>query len=776
MKATTRKSIRDLMRQRAQVIAVGITIMLGVTLYIGSASAYQNLTVSYGYTYERLAFADLTATGGNGNEVAAAALAAGAEDAVARIQTDPPVFIENTKIVGRIVGLPTEEHPTVNDVGVLTGDYFDPRTTDQVLLEQHAAETFHLGVGDTVDVFADGEWHTLTIQGTVESAEYIWPSRSRQELLADSRSFAILYVPEAVAESWLGEPNQAVVALPEDASPDLADQVTQAMRDAGATDVMTQIEQPSNAALHEDLAGFNELSVAFPLLFLSAASVAAYVLLARRIHLERSVIGTLMASGARRGRILRHYLWQGAAVGLIGSAAGTILGGLMNGIVTGAYTSAIGIPDTIIHHHPPILVAGLASGLVVGILGALAPALKASRTNPAEAMRSDSPTRGPSWWGRLVAHLTFLPVSVRMGLRDIGRSRRRTLSTMVGTTMSLILVLSSVGMMTSMTSMLDIQFKQVQREDATVTVATSVPGTEQALTALPDVTAVETAAVGPVTALTDGDSYVTSVIGFQPETTMHGFRALDGSFVSMPSDGVLAGVSLRDVLDVEVGDTIVLATATNRTPVTLEGFVNEPFGTYIYGPETLVEGALPNLGIDTYLISFADGADRDTLRETITQMPGVVAYADSQAFVASATKYLGLFWAFIGIFIGLGIILALAIIYVTMAVSIVERTNELATLRAAGVPVRRVGWTIATENLTATALGIPFGLALGVVAAATLNSSFSSDLFRIDLILGWWPLPAAALGVLVAAALSQWPAVRAVRRVDVARVVRERAV
>ncbi len=776
MRATTHKTIRDLLRQRAQVVAVSFTIMLGVMLYVGSAGAYQNLNTSYNYTYDRLSLADLTSTGGDGETIAAAALAAGATEATARVQVDPPVLIDDTKLLGRIVGIPTDTHPAVNDVEVLTGSYFDPGATDQVLLERHAAETFGLGVGDSVEVFAGGSWHTLTIQGTVGSAEYVWPSRSRQEILADSRSFAILYVPEVAAESWLGAPNQAAILLPSDAPPGLADHVTQAMRGAGAIDVTTQAEQPSNSALHEDLAGFNEMSVAFPLLFLSAASVAAYVMLARRVLQERPVIGTLMASGARRSRILRHYLAQGVAVGLIGSVAGAILGGFLNGVVTHEYTSAIGIPDTIVSNHPDILVIGVAFGLVVGALGSLAPALKASRTAPAEAMRSASPMHGPGPWGRLVARFSCLPVTTRMALRDIGRSRRRTIATMIGTTLSLVIVLSSVGMMTSMTAMLDVQFGQIEREDATVTVEAGAAGFPQSLESLPDVTAIESAVAGPVTALTDGHSYFTSIVGFEPDTAMHGFRDSGGLYIDLPSDGVVAGVELASALDVGVGDTIMLATTSGEASVTLVGFVDEPFGTLIYGPSILVAPVLPDSGVDTYLVSFSDGADRDALRQTITQTPGVVSYSDSQAFVASVTKYLALFWAFVGVFIVLGVVLAFALIYVTMAVSVMERTNELATLRAAGVPTRRVAWTIATENLSATVLGLPFGLALGVVTAAALNSSFSSDLFHINLVLGWWPLPAAALGVLAAAALSQWPAIRAVRRIDVARIVRERAI
>ena len=58
MHATTRKTLRDLRRQAAQVAAVLVTIMLGVGLFIASAGAFRNLSGSYGLTYDRLHFAD----------------------------------------------------------------------------------------------------------------------------------------------------------------------------------------------------------------------------------------------------------------------------------------------------------------------------------------------------------------------------------------------------------------------------------------------------------------------------------------------------------------------------------------------------------------------------------------------------------------------------------------------------------------------------------------------------------------------------------------------
>ncbi|PKQ18032.1 MAG: cell division protein FtsX, partial [Actinobacteria bacterium HGW-Actinobacteria-8] len=477
MRATSLKTLRDLHRQRGQVIAVAVTIMLGVLLYVSSAGAFQNLSSSYHYTYDSMNFADLVGTGGDTAAVSAAALSAGATETTARVQFDPPLQIEGTKLVGRIIGLPTDSRPAVGDVRVIDGAYLEPASshdgaTSQVLVESHAAETFGLKVGDTVQVFGDGAWQTVTVQGIVRSAEYLWPARSRQDVLGDAHAFAVLFAPEATAEEWAGmSPDQALVLLPQGASDATIAGVSQAMRDAGAVDVTPWQEQASHATLNEDLTGFNEMSVAFPMLFLTAAGVSAYVLLSRRILQERPIIGTLMAAGARPRRILRHYLAQGLIVGLAGSIVGVILGLIATSAMTRGYAGAVGVPDVIVELRPLLIVNGLIFGPIVGMLGAFGPALRAAHTAPSEAMRSAAPTALPGPWSRFVARLTRLPATTRMALRDVGRSRRRTLATMLGTVLSLILVLATLGMTTSMIDAITVHFDKINKEDASVTVA-----------------------------------------------------------------------------------------------------------------------------------------------------------------------------------------------------------------------------------------------------------------------------------------------------------------
>jgi putative ABC transport system permease protein len=778
MRALTHKALRDLRRQLAQVIAVGFTVTLGVALFVASGGAYQNLRSSYEYTYDRLHFADLVATGGDPQAVADAAIAAGATEVTLRTQIDPPMEIEGTKLLGRVIGLPATGQPMVNGVDVVDGEYLDPADPDGVLVEQHTADAFHLTPGDQLRVFTHAGWQNRTVRGVVVSPEYLWPGRSRQDVLTDPHAFAVLFASQQALRQWSGTaPNQVLIRTDGDGKATSEGPVAQRLQAAGAVDVTDRDDHPSHATLKEDLDGFNEMSVAFPLLFLTAAGIAAYVLLARRVLAERPIIGALMAGGARRGRLVRHYLWQGTLVGLLGATVGVLLGAVATGGITRAYTSALDIPDTVVNLNPRYLLAGLIFGVLVGAAGAFAPALTAARTVPAQAMRNDSGARPPGPWSHLVARLRVLPVSWRMALRDVGRSRRRTVATMLGTVLSLVLVLTSIGMMTSMARAIDIQFGQVEKQDATVVVdPAEADATAADLKATPAVTAVEKVITTPVTAAHAGHNYTTSLSGYAEDTIMHGFRTPDGGRTKLPSDGVLAGKSLTEQLAVGVGDQITLSTPDGRTTrVTLAGLVDEPLGTVLYANTAVAQEVAGSSAPVTYLLQFADGADENTHREAITSVPGVIAYTSAEGLFNRLDQYLGLFWAFIGMMVGLGAVLALTIIYVTMAVNVVERTNELATLRVAGVPLRRVGATLAAENLVATALGLPIGLTAGYLAAKAFLASFSNDLFTIELSIGWWALLTSALGVLAAAGLSQWPAVRTVRRLDIARVVRERA-
>lgn len=774
-RALQKKALRDLRRRLPQAAAIGVTVMLGVLLYIVSYDSFRNVQASYDRTYVRTHFADLTVTGGDPDTIAAAVGNNGGVERVAtRTQVDEPMTIGATKLVGRVVGMVNGNE--INKIDVIAGGFPDPARNDQVLVERHTAHTFGLAPGGHVHVFDGTRWHDVTIAGVAQSPEYLWPARNRQDVLGDPHAFAVIFAPEPLARTLSARitPNQTLVEMTGAATQSDRDRVAHLLGAAGAKDIEDRSDQPSNAALHENFNGFRVMAIGFPALFLTAAAIAEYVLITRLVHTERPIVGTLLALGARRGAVVRHYVWYGAVVAIVGALAGILAGAAATSAYTKVYASLLSLPDTVIEHRLPTAVIGFALGLATGVIGGLAPAIGAARSAPAEAMRGDVPPVRTGPLVRLSTRWTLLPVAARMALRSLTRSRRRTVATMVGGVLALVLILASAGMLTSVRAMLAIEFHDVQRQDATVLVAPGASDVGAQLQSIPGVAIVEPATIARVTVAANGHSYPTTLTGMEPATVMHGFRTADGTGRTLPADGVLAGAALADKLGVRVGDemTVIPATASPRQ-VRLAGLLDEPLGTALYATNAAAR-SIANAEPDGYLLRFGNDVDRDRVRAAATGLTGVVAYTDTHAVENQLDSFLVIFWAFAGAMLVLGALLAFTVIYVTMTVNLAERTSELATLRAAGAPARRLTAALAIENIAATLLAVPIGLAAGVAAGWLFLRSFNNDLFSLHLSIGPTALILATVAVTAAAAFSQLPAARLIKRIDVARVVRER--
>ncbi len=786
MRTLRRKARRDIGRQRASFAAIAITIFLGVTLFGASYDAYRNLDSSYKRAFTEYRFADLTATGGKSGRIAAAAREeAGVEAVQARAQAEVPFTIGADKLLGRVVGLPAGHQPAVNRVEVEAGSYLKPSDPHAVLVEQHMADSFGLKVGDRVDVVGAGGDVSLRIVGVASSPEYFWPARSRQEILPSPKSFGVLFAPEETARelAGLGGPNQVAIYYAggrED--PALTASLSKQAASLGAGDVLTRADQPSNSALQQDVKSFQELAIMFPLLFLTAAALATWVLMRRLVTAERPTIGMLRACGYSSRQIVRHYLTYGIVTGLAGGVLGAAAGLALAGVVTNAYTEELSIPVTLVSVSPLTALVGIAFGLFTGGLAAALPAASAARVPPAEAMRRFAPTgRGHlSLLERAVPPLRRLPVRWRMTLRAIGRNPRRSLSTMLGVVLAMTLILVSWGMVDTIQILVDRQYGEVERQDAEIYFRGALEADEmQRLRQTGGVLEAEPGLDLPVS-LSSGDRrYQTALKAFEPDTRMHGFLLSGGGTTTLPADGVLGGQALGGKLDVASGDSVGIAApqtgASVRAPIV--AFLEEPLGTYVYASLAPVRRlAGPQLGLgNVAYVRYDPGVDREAMRRRLSALPGVVAYADSAALKETVDEYLGLFYVFIGVMLLFGAAMAFALLYNSTQANLAERAVEVATLRAAGTPFRSLSRMITAENFLVTAIGIVPGLIVGVEVSRLFMSSFNSDAFTFDLQIRTSTLVLSSLGILAVSLLSERPGLRAVKRLDIARVVRERA-
>jgi putative ABC transport system permease protein len=797
VKLLGRKMRRDARARRGQFAAVIVTVFLGMALFALSYDAYANLKASYQRVFDITHFADFTASGGDTQAILAAGRAVpGVATVGERRVADVPVRVDGRKLLGRVVGLPVAGQPPIDGVMVLDGSYLSASRPAGVLVEKHMAEHFGLRPGATLEVLGASGWRRVTVVGEAASAEYLWPARSRQEVLVSADDFGVLFVPEPLLGDLAASAvtRQALfVYAPGADRASIDSRLRTIARRFDAGDAFTQAEQPSNAALHEDINGFGEMAIMFPVLFLGAAALATYVMLTRLVLSQRPQIGLLLANGFGRRTLFGHYLSFGLAATLLGAIPGLIAGIVLARFVTRLYTDAVSVPIHVIQLHPLTVVVGLVFALAAGALSTLAPAIRAARLTPASAMRGPlgSGQGGRSLAERVVPPLNGLPTRWKMVLRGIGRNRRRSLSTILGIVLAATLILSSWGMLDTTNLLLRRQFVDVQRQDAEVYLATGATGEAAgpatvsravaALTAVPGVASAEPVVDVPASLSSASGIYQTSIQAFRPDTRMHGFYGPHGSRMALPRSGVLLGKSLRDLLDVSVGDPVSIRLpslgATLRERVA--GFVDEPMGTFAYlSLPALTEALGPGAPdpANAAMISFTPGVDAAVVRSRLAALPQAGAVIDSRALHATAQSFMGLFDVFVGLMVVLGAVMALALIYTTMSANISERLVEMASLRAAGMGRRQLAQLVSSENVLLTLIGIVPGLIVAYFAAQGFMASFSSDLFSFDLALRPWTPVLVALALLAAAALSQWPVLRAVDRIDVAVVVRERSV
>ncbi|WOP15072.1 ABC transporter permease [Ottowia sp. SB7-C50] len=112
----------------------------------------------------------------------------------------------------------------------------------------------------------------------------------------------------------------------------------------------------------------------------------ASVLVVSVVQKQRE-IGILRAMGATRGQVMRVFLVEGAVVGAAGSTLGVLLAMALIWLFTKLARGSDGLPLFNLHLPLDVAVQTALLAVVCGVLAAVAPARRAARLDPAQAIR-----------------------------------------------------------------------------------------------------------------------------------------------------------------------------------------------------------------------------------------------------------------------------------------------------------------------------------------------------------------------------------------------------
>ncbi len=773
-----RKLRRDLWRQKAQFAAIVAVVAIGIAVYIAASDAYRNLNESFSAAYAELQLPDVVLSGPDAPTLAARAAQLPADPAVTvRQQVDLGTRIGDHTLLGRVISIPDTGQPDVSKLSVRSGRL--PQA-GEVLAEQHLADHYGLEPGDTIEVFGPAGWQRVVVSGTGLSAEYFWPARSQQELMTTAEQFGVVFAPESLARTLSDTPEQQLALYARDR--EAADQLVAAAgrlgRDNGLV-VTTRAQQPSYTALDEDVQSFGQFAAFLPALFLAAAVLGAFILLSRMVHAQRPIIGTLSANGVSPRVLRRHYLTYGLITGLAAAIPGAVGGFALGAWLTTLYTDALSVPLQVVSLHPATLAVGTLAGIAAASLAAWGPARAAARVEPAEAMRVTPTGRGHvSILERVLPPLRRLPARWRMVLRGMTRSPRRSLFTVIGVAVSLSLVIVFAGLRDTITNVFDQQFTEIDRADGQLY---ATPGNGPTL--------VDAARRDPAVAvaepflradalLTAGEHrYDTLLLGLPTDTTLHRFIDTSGREVPLPDrDGMLLGEGLRRLLAVERGDTVTITLADGtELSEPVAGFVDEPLTAVGYVSLEHLEATLEQPTISGALIQLQPDTDRDAAAQRLGSLPGAAAYFDNTSLATTLRDTFSLIDVLLAVMLAFAIVMAAALMFNAMSANLAERSVELGTLNAAGLARGLLARLVAAENLLLTLIGLPLGLLVGLLLGQWFMAGQETEGYQWSLHIDTTTLAIVTGGVFVASLLAQLPVLRGLRRIDVARIVRERS-
>jgi len=395
--------------------------------------------------------------------------------ACGRIVKDVPLEVDGNDeaVFGRIISMPDRRDGLINDIHILTGSYFPGAAATEVIVNERFCEANALQVGDTFEATINERRETLHIVGTAYSPEYVYAISSPQQFAPNDKGFAVIFARESFVEDAFNMTNafnDLIGLLRPGANVEaVLDEIEERLDQYGVYHKYGRDRQLSNHYLSEEMKQLRNSALVMPLIFLLVAAVVIHVLLRRMTELQRTQIGLLCALGFSKVRIVAHYVHYSLAVAVAGGIPGTLLGYLLAAKWTEMYNMFFRFPSLYTRFSSSVVLQAFALSAGMCVVGAARSAWGVLRVQPAVAIRPQAAASARSVHeGALGFVWNRMPLAWRISTRNTLRAWHRSVSTLMGVALAVVILLIGTAMTDWMDYIMHYQFNLVDRSDVHV--------------------------------------------------------------------------------------------------------------------------------------------------------------------------------------------------------------------------------------------------------------------------------------------------------------------
>ena len=499
LSALNRKLVRDLLAMKAQAFAIAMVVASGVSMYVMYLSNFASLQGTRAAYYSQQRFADVFASMKRAPERVGAEIAAlpGVTAIETRVVANVTLDLAqlDEPASGRLVSIPADRRPRVNDLFLRRGRWIEAGRRDEVLASEGFVTAHGLNPGDRIPAVINGRLRQLTIVGVALSPEYIYSIRPG-ELVPDDKRFGIFWMDRqalGAAFDMEGGFNDVVLKLAPGTSADqVIARLDRILEPYGGLGAIPRALQLSHWTVENELAQLESFGFMLPLVFLLVAAFILNVALTRALALQRAQIAALKALGYANIAIGWHYLKWALVIGALGVALGIAAGVWLGHLIIGLYNKFFRFPE--LHFRVPLSVVfgAMAMTLIAAGAGAFSAVRRAVRVPPAEAMRPEPPAGFRRSVLETPAISRRLGAAGRMVLRNVTRHPLRASASIVGIGFAVAILMVGFVFSDAIDRLIETQFWLAERQDVTVGfVEPRSSEARHALARLPGVVAVE---------------------------------------------------------------------------------------------------------------------------------------------------------------------------------------------------------------------------------------------------------------------------------------------
>ncbi len=747
----------------------------------------------------------------------------GVADAVPDIQAFARIIAKD----GKPLGAEGNGPPTFGSVGVefkgqlwTIADGRYPSGPTEVALDEASAENGGYVVGDTVKVVAQAGSREFTLVGIASYGDVRSPGGA---------TFALFDVDTAA--EFLGRPGfiDAILVVGDGTRTDeeLARDIDAIFDPADKVETLTgaEITAETQDQIGEALSFFGILLSTFSAIALGVGSFVIYNVFSISAAQRQRENALLRAIGASKGQISRAMLTESLVVGLVGSVAGLFGGiGLSVGLTALLKALDIDIPSTGLVVTSSTVVTTIVVGVIVTVVSAFLPALRAGRVPPLAAMRATAlETAGPgrtrtlwglgfiaagvavvvvviagasnSWLGlgilgvfagtivlgpvlaRPVALFLGRPaeatrgVTGQMARQNAARNPKRTSRTASPVLIGVALVTAVSALAASIKGQInDIFTDQFKGDYAISTTAQGFGGLSPSLAFdIDKIDGVRSATgIGTILATVDGEGRLLTVVTPQTLADSYDIGLIGVEATALDANGIFLAREWAEDNDKQVGSTmkVVLADSSERT-LTVRGLYEKDdlAGNRVVSREMLTDANVQTFDFGVY-VRLDDGADPTQVRAALQAAVddyGQGKLVSKQEYIDEQAGQINQLLGLIYGLLALSVIIAIVGIVITLLLSVFERQREIGLLRAVGMTRSQVRTTVRWESVITSLLGAVSGIVLGVGLGWVIVFALRDQgltSFQLPVMTGGWILIMSFVVGVLAAVYPAWRATR----------------